>query len=443
MEQLLHYVWKHKLFPLQQLHTTHQETVEVIDVGLHNHDAGPDFFNAKIKINGTLWVGNVEIHVRSSEWFQHQHQHDPHYNNVILHIVQTADTEVMTTLGNVVPQLELPVPTTLADEYHRLLHTERYPPCYNIIPQIPSIVAHAWLDALQTERLEQKTAAIMQRLQQCNGSWEQVYFITLARNFSFGINSDVFEQWASNLPITTLDHHRDNALQIESLFFGQAGLLQPDALPEKYKAQCLDNPYFQQLQKEYAYLAHKLQLTPIDGKQWRFLRLRPQNFPHIRLSQLAQLYIDKRTQLSLLLECNTLEEVEQLYQTHATPYWQGHYHFGSVLPLRATPHPRKLSKASVRLLIINTAVPMLFAYGKHRNNEARCSLAIEMLQSLLPETNHITKLWQECGLKVDNAAHSQALIQLKKSYCDRKDCLRCRIGHLYLQQNTPKHTPNK
>ena len=429
MEQLLHYVWKHKMLPLGELTTTDGHTVELIDPGLHNRNAGPDFFNAKVRISGTLWVGNVEIHDRSSDWYLHRHHQDPRYDNVVLHVVGQADRDVQTSRGDFLPQLVLPVPQEVAGHYRELLASDDYPPCYRIIPSLSRLTIHAWMAALQTERLEQKTQAIGQRAEQASGSWEDAYFTTLARNYGFGINGDAFEQWARSVPLSAVGKHRDDLFQVEAIFMGQAGLLDLQSMPERHREQAAADPYFQRLRSEYLYLQHKFALTPIDFRLWRFLRLRPQNFPHIRLSQLARLYYERRASLSSLLECRTVDDVARLLSSRVTPYWQTHYTFG----VESQRSEKTLSKASLRLLTINTAIPMLFAVGRHRQREELCDLAFDLLDSLPAESNHIVELWSKCGMQVNSAGDSQALIQLKKEYCDRKDCLRCRIGYEYMR----------
>lgn len=429
MEQLIHYVWKHKLFPLTGLKTTDGQEVEVIDTGLHNHNAGPDFFNAKVKIGGTLWVGNVEIHDRASDWFLHRHDRDPNYNNVILHVAESIDVDVKTRRGDYPPQMRLQVPTAVREHYEELLTTDEYPACYRIIPSLSKLMVHSWMSALQTERLEQKTEAIAQRVKDCDGSWEAAYFVTLARNYGFGINGDAFETWAKLIPLQSVAHHRDNLMQIEAFFLGQAGLLDIAAIPERYQQQALNDSYFTELKSEYQYLAHKFGLQAMDANQWRFLRLRPQNFPHIRIAQLAHLYYEQWAGLSQLLECESVKQVRELLATQVTRYWETHYVFGE----KSVKSEKKLSAASLNLQIINTVAPILFAYGKHKNSEKYCERAFDFLETLKAEENHIVRMWKEVGLMVETAGDSQALIQLKKEYCDRKDCLRCRIGYEYLK----------
>ena len=429
MEELLHYVWKHKLFPLGDMKTTDGLPVEVIDTGLPNRHAGPDFFNAKVRIGETLWVGNVEIHRQASDWYRHGHDHDPKYDNVVLHVAKVVDTEVRTANGHSIPQMELPVPQSVTDHYQELVATDHRVPCHQVIPLLSPLTVHGWLSALLIERLERKTQSIGERLARCEGSWEAAYFSTLARNYGFGVNGDAFEAWAATIPLHAVDHHRDDLFQIEAIFMGQAGLLQPEAIPERHRADALADGYFSRLQHEYQYLAHKFGLKPIDCHQWRFLRLRPQNFPHIRLSQLARLYYERRAGLSQVLACQSAKELADTLRTSVTPYWQNHYTFGAP----CEPSDKTLSAASLNLLMINTAIPMLFAYGRHKGAEALCDRAYSLLEELRAEDNHIVRMWRECGLKVAHAGDSQALIQLKTEYCDRKDCLRCRFGYEFIK----------
>lgn len=430
MEALLHYCWKHKLFPLAPLQTVDHLSVEVIDPGLHNMHAGPDFFNAKVKINGTLWVGNVEIHDKASDWYLHGHDHDPSYDNVVLHVCGVVDAIVKTNNGLTPPQMQLSVPEHVTTHYQELISTDHYPPCYRIVPHLSRLIIHSWMSALQTERLEQKTTAIRQRVALCDGSWEAAYFTTLARNYGFGVNGDAFELWARNIPLHAVDHHRDDLMQVEAIFLGQAGLLDISAVPARYQQAALQDGYFARLRNEYLYLAHKFGLKPIDHQQWRFLRMRPQNFPHIRISQLAYLYHARKASLSQLVECKTVKELSEVLATKVTPYWETHYVFGS----ESAKNSKHMSPFSINLLMINTAIPMLFAYGRYRGDDTLCDRAFDLLEQLRAEDNNIVRMWQDCGLKAENAGDSQALIQLKKVYCDKKDCLHCRIGFEYMRK---------
>ena len=431
MELLLHYCWKHKMWPLQGLETTDGRVVEVLDPGLHNHNAGPDFFNAKLKIGGTLWVGNVEIHDKSGDWYLHGHDKDAHYNNVVLHVVEMADREVQTQEGNFVPQMVLKVPDNVRENYEELLRTDAYPPCYRIIPKLTPLLVHSWMAALQTERLEQKTVAIAERAQKAGGSWEDAYFITLARNYGFGINGDAFEEWARHIPLQAVGKHRDDLFQIEAIFLGQAGLLELSTIPDSYQKDALNEGYFAKLRNEYQYLAHKFSLQPMDVNLWRFFRLRPQNFPHIRISQLANLYFSRKAGLSDLLECRDVVGFAEMLRTQVTPYWETHYTFGS----ESVRNAKHLSPFSINLLLINTCIPMMFAYGRHAMREELCDRAFDFLEQLKAENNHIIRMWKEVGLDVKSAGDSQALIQLKREYCDKRDCLRCRIGYEYLKRS--------
>ena len=420
MEQLLHYVWKHKIFPLKELKTTTGQQVEVIDTGLANTDAGPDFFNAKLKLDGVLWIGNIEIHERSSDWFKHGHHADAGYNSVILHIASEIDTEISRSNGERIPQIQLICPEAVRTNYKELLETDSYPPCYRIIPSLPPFTAHSWMTALQMERFEQKATLLNERLKRCQGNWEDAFFITLARNFGFGLNGDAFETWAHRLPFRAVDKHRNDLFQIEAIFFGQAGILEDSD----------GDGYYLRLKKEYTYLQHKFGLIPMDASLWRFLRLRPANFPHIRIAQLACLYHRAYGLLSRIMETETLQGVRDVLKGGTSEYWLTHYTFGGSSPSR----PKTLSNTSLDLLIINTVVTFLYAYGLHKGNRVLCARAGSFLEELKAENNYITRMWEQCGMKASNAADSQALIQLKKEYCDKKKCLYCRIGYEYLKR---------
>lgn len=420
MEQLLHYVWKHKIFPLKELKTTTGQQVEVIDTGLANTDAGPDFFNAKLKLDGVLWIGNIEIHERSSDWFKHGHHADAGYNSVILHIASEIDTEISRSNGERIPQIQLICPEAVRTNYKELLETDSYPPCYRIIPSLPPFTAHSWMTALQMERFEQKATLLNERLKRCQGNWEDAFFITLARNFGFGLNGDAFETWAHRLPFRAVDKHRNDLFQIEAIFFGQAGILEDSD----------GDGYYLRLKKEYTYLQHKFGLIPMDASLWRFLRLRPANFPHIRIAQLACLYHRAYGLLSRIMETETLQGVRDILKGGTSEYWLTHYTFGGSSPSR----PKTLSNTSLDLLIINTVVTFLYAYGLHKGNRVLCARAGSFLEELKAENNYITRMWEQYGMKASNAADSQALIQLKKDYCDKKKCLYCRIGYEYLKR---------
>lgn len=421
MEQLLHYVWKHKIFPLNTLQTTSGLPVEIIDTGLQNSHAGPDFFNAKLKINGTLWVGNVEIHTLSSDWYRHGHDRDKAYDSVILHVVEQADCEVTRSNGEQVPQLLLACPEQVQAHYEELRQADIYPPCYSILASLPKLTVHSWLTALQTERFQQKAQAIQERLKRCNNNWEDVFFITLSRNFGFGLNGDAFETWAHLIPFRAVDKHRDDLMQIEAFFFGQAGLLEEDTTDE----------YQARLQNEFRYLQYKFALpAAMDAALWRFLRIRPDNFPHVRLAQLASLYHKEQSLFSRVMEAETLKDVRQILVARASAYWEEHFIFGK----SSAKKEKTIGAGAQNLLIINTVIPFLYAYGLHRADERLCDRAGRFLEELKAENNYVTRLWGGAGLAVHTAADSQALLQLQKEYCDKKKCLYCRFGYEYLRR---------
>ena len=405
MERLLHYVWKHKILPLKPLTTDDGQELEVIDPGLHNHDQGPDFFNAKIRLGGTVWAGNVEVHLRSSDWYRHGHETDPAYNSVILHVVGEIDGEVTTQDGKTPAQVRLDIPESIRRSYDELCRTEDYPRCHRIIPSIPPMKAHQWMDALLVERLKERSEKVAERAERTGGDWERATFVTLSRSFGFGLNGDCFERWAMRIPLSAAGKHRDDLFQIEALFLGMAGLIEEvEAVRSSREVQLL--------QQEFAFLRHKFSLDePMKREDWRFLRTRPKNFPFVRILQIAELYHSGRAQMSRLLDARNIEEL------HGCLAVKG------------------MTAASRRLLIINTVVPLLFAYGRHISDETICQRAVRLLEELPAENNYILRQWQDCGLRVASAADSQALIQLKRQYCDRTDCLRCRFGYEFLKRS--------
>lgn len=404
MEKLLHYVWKHKILPLKALTTTDGRDLEIIDPGMHNSNAGPDFFNAKIRIGETVWAGNVEIHLKSTDWYQHEHHLNDAYNNTILHIAQTVNSEVKTHDDKVIPQLQLDIPAQLAIHYKELQSTEDYPRCHKMIPELEKMKIHGWMDALLAERLTERSQKVLDRVKETNGDWEQATFVTLSRNFGFGLNGDAFERWAKLVPLQAVNKHRDNLVQIEAIFLGLAGLIE-----ECHKQKTNDE--IEYLKQEFAYLSHKFSLPkPLDSKQWRYLRTHPQNFPHTRILQIAHLYQSGKAQFSTFLEAENLEALHKVLQVKGT------------------------SPSSRNLLVINTVIPLLYAYGTSHNEREYQERAIRLLEEIPAENNYILRQWKACGLDVKTAADSQALIQLKKEYCDRLDCLRCRFGYEYLKR---------
>jgi len=461
-EKLLHYCWKHRLLPLRPLATVDGLPLEVIHPGTHNNDAGPDFFNAKVKIGGQLWVGNVEIHLRASDWFRHHHDTDPAYRNVVLHVVALDDcripipepirlaeaAETGQPAREFIPQFVLEIPAHVRQNYLRLSEAELQPRCANIVPTLPKLLIHSWMSALTVERLEDRTRQVELRRQACEGDWERTCFVTLARNFGFGLNSDAMEQWAMNIPLSAVGKHRDQLFQVEAIFLGQAGLLASPA-PTASAQKTLDSRMkkdpdvaakiahsigkFREYQAEYQYLRHKFSLTPIDPTIWRFLRMRPQNFPYTRIVQLANLYHEQRFNFSRAISAETLDDCRQLLDTHVSDFWQTHYTFTTP---DTAPAERKLSAASKNLLILNAIVPLVFAYGRYKNSDELCDRALTWLEQLPPESNSVIAHWQQCGIDCESAADTQALIQLSRRYCDESNCLRCRFGYEFIR-NTP------
>ncbi|MDP4240083.1 MAG: DUF2851 family protein [Bacteroidota bacterium] len=417
-ESILHYVWQNKLFIVPDLQTTDGEKLEIIDVGRNNADAGPDFFNAKIRIGDTLWAGNVEIHAHSSDWYKHNHQSDKAYDSVILHVVLHADGDVYRRNGDLIPQLELIYPRQIDTNYERLFSQQKWIPCSDKIDLVPSIFIQNWKNALLTERLEQKKNSIEKLLAENNQHWEQAFYITLARNFGFGTNSQAFDTLAKSLPISVLGKHKDNIVQLEALLFGQSGLLNQEK----------QDDYSIKLKKEYDFLRAKYKLNPQDGSQWKLLRLRPGNFPHIRIAQFAALIHSSTKLFSKIVEDPKIESLQKLFENEPSAYWNSSYLFGN----KSTIHVKKLGIQSINGILINTVVPFLFCYANYKNNDELKDKAIQLLEVIPAERNSIIRGWQELGLNSETAFDTQALIHLKKQYCDEKKCLRCRIGHKVL-----------
>ena len=436
MEKLLHYIWKHRILPLSELRTTDGRSVEVIDPGLLNMHAGPDFFNAKVRIDGVMWVGNVEIHERSADWFLHGHDTDAAYNNVVLHVAAVVDADVVTEHGDCLPQVQLAVPQQVLSNYRRLLAFDRYPPCREAVLPLDAIKKRSWLSALLAERLNEKTEAIRRRVALFEGSWEAAFFATMARSFGFGVNSEAFEQWAERLPLMQIAHHRDDPFQVEAMFMGMAGLLDEAQMTPATREAALADPYFLSLKREFGYLSRKFGLEPMARQAWRFLRLRPQNFPYIRMSQLAQLYCSRRAGLAEITACESVKQLHVVLQTSVSDYWRTHYTFGKESSL----NEKRLSTASLNLLAINAAVPVLHAWGCYRDDERLVQRALDWLEALPAEDNTYIRLWKECGVEARNAADTQALIQLQHRYCERKDCLRCRFGYYSLKRSPSQST---
>ena len=420
-ESILHYVWQNRLFHTIDLQTTDGERIEIIDVGKYNTDAGPDFFNAKVKIENTVWAGNIEIHTLSSDWNKHNHQLDKAYDTVILHVVNSCDGNVYRTDGEPIPQLEITFPKQIEANYEQLLTVQKWVACSDKIGSVPSIFIQSWKNALLTERLEQKLDDIERLLAENNQHWEEAFYITLARSFGFNTNKQAFELLAKSVPVSLLGKHKDNLFQIEALLFGQSGLLDAISTDE----------YALQLQHEYQFLKSKYALSPIDGSLWKLLRLRPDNFPHIRIAQFAALIHSSSKLFSKIIDNPTVEYIKQLFDCQPSAYWQTHYLFGVGSKMSI----KKIGSRSVDGILINTVVPFLFCYATHKGKDELKDKSLQILEQIPSESNAIVTNWQQLGLVSNSAYDSQALLQLKKKYCDEKNCLRCRIGHKVLTLN--------
>lgn len=422
MEKLMQYVWKHRLWRSEDMVTNTGKKVRVVDPGLLNTDAGPDFFNAKIEIDGHMWVGNVEMHYRATDWKRHRHDSDKAYDSVILHVVAKDDAPVRRTNGELIPQLVLEVSPQFNADYASLVGATIEVPCATKIKQVPHLTIVEWVEGLAFERLHGKVERIHQLLDSFNGSWEDVCYVTLARNFGFGINNDAFERLARRTPLRLLGKHSDSVLQIEALLFGQAGML--DA-----QKPGMDS-YYSQLCTEYAFLSNKFQLTPMEKESWKLFRIRPQNFPYRRIAMLAQFIEGGFRMMNRILEAEGEKEMRALFEVELSGYWTKHYTFGKPNE-RAT---ATLSRSSIGIILINTVAPLLYAYGELTGNYEMTDKAIKLLEDLRAESNSIVSHFVAYGIDCPDALTSQALVQLKREYCDARKCIYCKIGHHLLSK---------
>lgn len=418
----MQYVWKHRLWRSEDMVTNTGKKVRVVDPGLLNTDAGPDFFNAKIEIDGHMWVGNVEMHYRATDWKRHHHDSDKAYDSVILHVVAKDDAPVRRTNGELIPQLVLEVSPQFNADYASLVGATIEVPCATKIKQVPHLTIVEWVEGLAFERLHGKVERIHQLLDSFNGSWEDVCYVTLARNFGFGINNDAFERLARRTPLRLLGKHSDSVLQIEALLFGQAGML--DA-----QKPGMDS-YYNQLCTEYAFLSNKFQLTPMEKESWKLFRIRPQNFPYRRIAMLAQFIEGGFRMMNRILEAEGEKEMRALFEMELSGYWTKHYTFGKPNE-RAT---ATLSRSSTDIILINTVAPLLYAYGELTGNYEMTDKAIKLLEDLRAESNSIVSHFVAYGIDCPDALTSQALVQLKREYCDARKCIYCKIGHHLLSK---------
>lgn len=421
-EDLLHFIWKYKLFNVLELTTTLGEPIQIVSAGMHNTNAGADFQNAKIKIGDILWVGSVEIHLKAKDWERHNHHQDPAYNNVILHVVYD-DGEYVAKRENGEPVPALVIKNRInANTLSRYLAMEKRigrVACAPFIGDVESVYKLNALERVLVERLENKVEKIKVLLEESKNNWEQVMFQMLAQYFGAEINKEPFLLLAKSLPVTVLAKHQNNLFQLEALMFGQAGLLEEKT----------EDEYAEKLRKEYLYLKRLHQLVPLKKHWWKWLRLRPSHFPEVRLAQLAATMHKEVKLFSKMVEIENVNKFSELFTVNISDYWKNHYRI-------AVPSKTKvpaLGKTIKNVLMINVVVPVLFAYGKHKGRPEFCEKALSLLEQSKPERNSIIAEWEKLRFVPENAAQSQALLQLRNEYCNKFRCLDCAIASRVLK----------
>lgn len=414
-EDFLHYVWQYKKFDFSNLKTCSGETLTIINVGQYLKNSGPDFFNAQIVIGDQKWAGNVEIHVKSSDWYLHNHENDENYDNVILHVVWENDVPVFGKSNSEIPVLCLKdfVSKELLNNYHYLTTEKKWIFCENDLGTVDEFVLNNWLERVFFERLEKKSQLIENLLLQTNYDWEAVLFCMLAKNFGLNTNGENFLKIAQSIPFSVIRKESFEIENIEALFFGYSGLLNSD----------LEHKYPQNLLSRFNYLVQKHQLVVPIIPPLTFFKLRPENFPTIRLAQLAMLYNKQQNLFSKIMDCNSIDEIYKLLDADVSIYWQNHYHFEK----GNTTKKRKITKSFIDLIIINTIVPLQFSFAKY-NGKDNDEIVLHLLRELKPEANNIIDKFQNIGIKSTDAFMTQSLIQLKTEYCNKHKCLSCSIG---------------
>jgi len=415
-EKLLHYIWKNQWFHKENLKTVHKQTVSIINQGFLHQDAGPDFKQAIIKIDDVTWAGNIEIHIRSSDWYRHEHQNNKKYDSVILHVVYEHDQEVFISQNILLPTLELQplLSSQLLLRYNQLMHSPLPLPCEAYIENIPSLTMQSFFDRLVLDRLTRRQMQIFEILHTFSEDWEQTLFYNLCQSFGFKTNAPAFEILGKALPYKILMKHVNSHLQVSALIFGQAGMLDEE----------LEDPYYQSLQNEYLYLKAKYKLIPIDVKCWNLLRLRPHNFPCIRLAQLGEVIFNHPDLFEKVTTYQNLAYFQNILVNKPHDYWKTHYYFGKASRERE----KIMGERSFQLLLINTLIPFLYSYGVFRGNVKLQEYAMQLLELLPCEENHITKKYQQIGFRTQHAGESQALLELHHEYCGKKKCIDCVLG---------------
>lgn len=421
-EDFLHYVWKYKLFLTTALETTLNETVTILKAGLHNTNAGPDFLNAKIKIDNQVWVGNIEIHTKASDWYVHNHEVDANYDAVILHVVWEDDATIFMKNNKPLPTLVLKnrVDKLVLDKYRNLFFKkEKWIPCESEIGNTALFILNNWKERLFFERLERKSLEIKTLLVQEKANFEVVLFQLLAKNFGLKVNGDAFLQLATNLNFSLVRKYATNETSLAALFFGQAGFLERN----------LETVYYTKLQTEYNYLQHKHKLVPMAKHQFSFFRMRPANFPSLRIAQLVALYYLHRNLFAKLIEIDTITGFYTFFSADLNSFWKTHYTFEKT----TKPVVKKLTKPFVDLLIINTIIPLKFLYQQQRSGVDKTSF-LNVLGKMKAEKNSIITKFSELKITAKNAFETQALLELKNEYCTQKSCLECAIGITILKR---------
>jgi hypothetical protein len=423
-EEFLYYIWENRLLN-KDLQTTEGEKVDVVATGYRNTNSGPDFLEAKIQIGDKLWAGHVEIHVKSSDWNRHGHQTDKAYKNVILHVVYENDMQV-----NDIPTLELKghFDESLFAQYQKLISSKNWIPCEKSIAQVPVFTRLSWFDRMAVERLESKSETVTKILNANQFDWEDALYKLLMRYFGLKVNNEAFETLANLLPFKTLLKHADNLLQVEAMLMGCAGFLEADFTEE----------YPLLLKREFAVMKAKFNLLTMPAERWKFMRMRPSNFPTIRLAQMAQLIHKNGCLFSKIREAKNAAEVKVLFDVKTSEYWETHWRFNPPAPLKrgTLNHIQKakhLGETTADVLIINAVTPLLFCYGKLHKDESVCDTAMQFLEETEAEDNAIIRHFAQCGIKAENAMQTQALLHLYNMYCKRKRCLECRIGAVLLR----------
>jgi hypothetical protein len=419
-EDLLQFIWEFQYFNNSELQCTDGDRVQIIHPGTHNSNQGPDFKEAKIKINDIVWSGNVELHINSSDWNMHHHSDDRNYNNIILHVVWNHDTEIKDANGNNLSTVELQsrVSKLLLEKYSKLKENVRFIPCENLHSDLSSLALSSWKQRLVAERLIDRSENILNALRQTNFHWEETFWWLIAANFGLTLNSGVFKKMAQSLPLSLVAKHKKNIIQVEALLYGQAGLLN----------KIFTDQYPQMLQKEYFFYQKKYKLAPVEEDLY-YLRMRPANFPTIRLAQLAMLICSSEHLFSKIKETESIDELKKMFTVVANDYWHYHYVFDEVSEYKI----KKLGSQMVNNIIINTVVPVIFSYGLHHGEEVFKEKAIRWLEETAPEKNTITQGFERLQYFNNNAFDSQAYIQLKNEYCKHHLCLRCVIGNSILK----------